>query len=115
MLLIHESHVFKLRVKRKFEMCYPWSNCNATSVLQHRKPGKIEKEKETKTKQSNHMESPCYCPIKSSFSKKNVFFVPPPKKNKKTKQRQKKNNNNNTKQNIRAKNNKDKNSKKERF
>ena len=38
MLLIRESHVFKLRVKRKFEMFCPWSNRNATSVFQRRKP-----------------------------------------------------------------------------
>ena len=91
MLLIHESHVFKLRVERKFEMCYPWSNHNATSVLQRRKPGKIEKEKKkTKTKQSNHMESYFYCPIKSSLSSK-CFLSPPLKKKNKTKQKRKNN------------------------
>ena len=64
-------------------MCYPWSNHNATSVLQRREPGQIEKQKQkkTKTKQSNHIESYFYCPIKSSLSRK-CFPSPPPPQNK---------------------------------
>ena len=74
MLLIHQSHVFKLRVERKFEMCYPWSTRNATSVLQRRKPGKIEKRK--------------------------AFFAPlPPPKKKKMKQKKNEKKNKQTKEN----------------
>ena len=99
-------------LKRKFEICYPWGNRNATSVLQRRKPGQIEKQKKKqKTKQSNHMESSFYCPIKSSLSRKCFLLQLPPKKNKQKKTKKE----NITKQNIRVKNYNNKNSKKKRF
>ena len=82
MLLIHQSHVFKLRVERKFEMCYPWSNRNATSVLQRRKPGKIEREKKNENK--NKIIQSHGKPLLFSdqiFCQENVSFCPsPPRK-----------------------------------
>ena len=109
MLLIHQSHVFKLRVERKFEMCYPWSNRNATSVLQRRKPGKIEREKKNENK--NKIIQSHGKPLLFSdqiFCQENVSFCPSPPPKKKEKEKNKTNKDkkkkNNTKQNIRAKN-----------
>ena len=33
MMLIHESHVFELRIKTKFEECDPWSSFIATLIV----------------------------------------------------------------------------------
>ena len=86
------------------------SNRNATSVLQRRKLGKIEKEKESKNKIIQSHGKPLLL-SEQIFCEENVFFAPPPpKKRQKTKQ-----NKNNTKQNIRTKNYNNKNSKKKRF
>ena len=71
MLLIYGSHVFELPVETKFEVCYPRSYRNATSVLQRRRPGKIkQKNSNNKTKHSNDMETHRYCLLKSSLSRK---------------------------------------------
>ena len=91
MLLIHESHVFKLRVERKFEMCYPWSNHNATSVLQRRKPGKIEKEKKkTKNKTVQSHGKLLLLSDQIFFVKQMFSFSPPQKKTKQDKTKQNK-------------------------
>ena len=73
-------------------MCYPWSNRNATSVLQRREPGQIEKQKnknKNKTVQSHGkllLLSDQIFFVKKMFS----FFPSPPqnktKENKKRKQ-----------------------------
>ena len=85
------------------------SNRNATSVLQRRKLGKIEKEKQSKNKIIQSHGKPLLL-SDQIFCEENVFFPPSPEKKQKTKQ-----NKNNTKQNIRTKNYNNKNSKKKRF
>ena len=77
------------------------SNRNATSVLQRRKLGKIEKGKKSKNKIIQSHGKPLLL-SNQIFCQENVFFAPPPDKKKK-KQKTKQKNKNNTKQNVRAK------------
>ena len=100
-------------LKKKFQMCYPWSNRNATSVLQRREPGQIEKQKQQKQKQNSRITWKATFIVRSNLlCQENVFLLPLPFakiKQKKTKKE------NNTKQNIRVKNCNNKNSKKKSF
>ena len=84
-------------------MCYPWSNRNATSVLQRRKPGQMEKHTQKKQKQNSPITWKATFNVRSNLlCQENVFFLPlpPPKKNK----QKKTNKEHNTKPNIRVKN-----------
>ena len=64
------------------------SNRNATSVLQRRKLGKIEKEKESKNKIIQSHGKPLLL-SDQIFCEENVFFASPPEKKTKNKTKQK--------------------------